>query len=89
MSAGAKPFGMYALNSMRIEKGYRAWKQDLSTDYNAVQAGLSRFIDFNKGEFKGRDALLAEKENGSDKVFTILTLAETECDAPYVTCAFW
>ncbi|MDP1188991.1 hypothetical protein, partial [Klebsiella pneumoniae] len=33
IAAGAKPFGMYALNSLRIEKGYRAWKGDLSTDY--------------------------------------------------------
>ena len=85
IAAGATPFGMYALNSMRIEKGYRAWKQDLSTDYNAVQAGLSRFIDFNKGDFVGREALLAEKEKGSDKVFTILTLADTDCDAPYMS----
>ena len=85
LAAGAKPFGMYALNSMRIEKGYRAWKQDLSTDYNAVQAGLSRFIDFNKGDFVGRDALLAEKEKGSDKVFTMLVLEDTDCDAPYMS----
>ena len=85
LAAGAKPFGMYALNSMRIEKGYRAWKQDLSTDYNAVQAGLSRFIDFNKGDFVGRDALLDEKEKGSDKVFTMLVLEDTDCDAPYMS----
>ena len=85
LAGGAKPFGMYALNSMRIEKGYRAWKQDLSTDYNAVQAGLSRFIDFNKGDFVGREALLAESEKGSDKIFTTLILDETECDAPYMS----
>ena len=84
LAQGAKPFGMYALNSMRIEKGYRAWKQDLSTDYNAVQAGLSRFIDFNKGDFTGRDALLAEAEKGSDKIFAILSLDECEFDAPYM-----
>ncbi|MGC6529461.1 MAG: aminomethyltransferase family protein, partial [Candidatus Puniceispirillaceae bacterium] len=88
LGAGAKPFGMYALNSMRIEKGYRAWKQDLSTDYNAVQAGLSRFIDFNKGDFVGRDALLAEKEKGSDKVFTLLTLDAHDYDAPYMSPVF-
>jgi len=85
LAAGATPFGMYALNSMRIEKGYRAWKQDLSTDYNAVQAGLGRFIDFNKGDFVGRDALLAEKEKGSDKVFTMLTLEDHPYDAPYMS----
>ena len=85
LAAGATPFGMYALNSMRVEKGYRAWKQDLSTDYTAVQAGLGRFIDFNKGDFVGRDALLAEKEAGPSKVFTMLTLADHPYDAPYMS----
>ena len=33
----AKPFGMFALNSLRIEKGYRAWKGDLSTDYSLLR----------------------------------------------------
>ena len=85
IAGGAKPFGMYALNSMRIEKGYRAWKQDLSTDYTAIQAGLGRFIDFDKGDFVGRDALLAEKQAGADKVFTILTLEDHDYDAPYMS----
>lgn len=39
--AGAKPFGMYALNALRIEKGYRTWKGDLSTDYTLFEATLS------------------------------------------------
>ena len=85
IAGGAKPFGMYALNSMRIEKGYRAWKQDLSTDYTAIQAGLGRFIDFDKGDFVGRDALLAENQAGADKVFTILTLEDHDYDAPYMS----
>lgn len=42
--AGAVPFGMYALNSMRIEKGYLAWKGDLSSDYTLPELGLTRFI---------------------------------------------
>jgi dimethylglycine dehydrogenase len=39
---GLKPFGMFALNSLRLEKGYRAWKGDLSTDYTVLQGGLDR-----------------------------------------------
>ena len=42
IEAGAKPFGMWALNSLRIEKGYRAWKGDLSTDYSMLEGGLER-----------------------------------------------
>jgi dimethylglycine dehydrogenase len=60
--AGAKPFGMWALNSLRIEKGYRAWKGDLSTDYSLLEGGLDRFIRFDKPQdFPGKAALLAEK----------------------------
>ena len=48
---GLRPFGMFALNSLRIEKGYRAWKGDLSTDYTILQGGLERFVDWTKDEF--------------------------------------
>ena len=37
---GLKPFGMFALDSLRLEKGYRAWKGDLSTDYSLLEGGL-------------------------------------------------
>ncbi|MEQ8365258.1 MAG: FAD-dependent oxidoreductase, partial [Roseicyclus sp.] len=47
---GVKPFGMYALNSLRVEKGYRAWKGDLSTDYSMLEAGLERFVKFDKDQ---------------------------------------
>ena len=39
IAAGATPFGMYALNALRLEKGYRAWKGDLSTDYSLLEGG--------------------------------------------------
>ncbi len=82
--AGARPFGMWALNALRAEKGYRAWKGDLSTDYTMLQAGLGRFIDWEK-EFPGKAALLAEREAGPSKRFVVLTLeAATEVDAPYM-----
>ncbi len=48
VAAGARPFGMYALDSLRIEKGYRAWKGDLSTDYTLLEGGLDRFIRWDK-----------------------------------------
>ncbi|MEI2685770.1 MAG: hypothetical protein V9G14_05445 [Cypionkella sp.] len=51
---GLKPFGMFALNSLRIEKGYRAWKGDLSTDYTVLQGGLERFVDWTKPAFRGQ-----------------------------------
>ncbi len=82
-AAGAKPFGMWALNSLRVEKGYRAWKGDLSTDYSLLEGGLDRFVNFDKPAFVGKAALLAEKQRGVKKRFATLTLdAPGTADAP-------
>lgn len=81
--AGATPFGMFALNSLRIEKGYRAWKGDLSTDYTLLEGGLDRFIDWSKG-FTGKPALQAEQQQGPAKRFVTLTIDGGTCDAPYM-----
>ena len=87
LAAGAKPFGMYALNSLRIEKGYRAWKGDLSTDYSLLEGGLERFIKFDKPQdFPGKAALLAEKQQGVKKRFVTLIVEAGDCDAPYMSC---
>jgi dimethylglycine dehydrogenase len=83
---GLKPFGMFALDSLRLEKGYRAWKQDLSTDYTVLQGGLDRFVKWDKPEFKGKAALLNEKQQGAGKRFVTLVLDNPgECDAPYMS----
>lgn len=82
----AKPFGMYALNSLRIEKGYRAWKGDLSTDYSMLEAGLERFVKFDKPQdFTGKAALLREKQRGRKKAFVTLKVDAGEADAPYMS----
>ena len=82
--AGVKPVGMWALNSLRIEKAYRAWKGDLSTDYTLLESGLERFIDWSK-EFPGKAALEAEKARGPKKRFTVLKVEARDCDAPYMS----
>ncbi|MFL2802816.1 MAG: FAD-dependent oxidoreductase [Paracoccaceae bacterium] len=86
LEEGAIPFGMYALDSLRVEKGYRAWKGDLSTDYTLLESGLERFIRFDKKEdFPGKQSLLAEKQRGSVKKFVTMIIKENECDAPYMS----
>ena len=86
LKAGATPFGMYALDSLRVEKGYRAWKGDLSTDYSLLESGLERFIKFDKKEiFPGKQSLLKEKQRGSVKKFVTMIIKENECDAPYMS----
>lgn len=83
---GLKPFGMFALDSLRLEKGYRAWKQDLSTDYSVLQGGLERFVRWDKPGFKGKAALLNEKQRGVTKRFVTLVIENPgPCDAPYMS----
>jgi dimethylglycine dehydrogenase len=82
---GLRPFGMEALDSLRIEKGYRAWKGDLSTDYTILQGGMERFVDWSKDSFKGKPALEREKQQGVTKRFVTLVVDAGDCDAPYMS----
>ncbi|MEP6445119.1 MAG: FAD-dependent oxidoreductase [Hyphomicrobiales bacterium] len=86
LGAGATPFGMYALNSLRIEKGYRTWKGDLSTDYTMFEGGLDRFIKLDKEQdYPGKQALMSEKQQGAKKRFVTMTVDLEEFDAPYMS----
>ena len=84
---GVKPFGMFALNSMRIEKGYRAWKGDLSTDYTLLEGGMERFVRLDSNyDFIGKQAIQVEKQQGVRKQFVSLKVDAGEYDAPYMSC---
>jgi len=56
---GVRVCGYYAIESLRLEKGYRAWGRELTPDYNPCEAGLRFAVKFAKGDFIGRDALIA------------------------------
>ncbi len=58
---GVEPVGYRALESLRIEKGYRYFGAELTPRETPFEAGLQRFVRFGKGEFVGRDALLAKR----------------------------
>jgi len=68
MAAGAafniKPFGIRAMDSLRLEKSYKLVGRELSIEYAALESGLSRFVALKKGDFLGRDGLLAWRERG-------------------------
>jgi len=64
--------GMRAMDSLRMEKSYRMWGQDLTRDYTPFEAGLGRFVKFDKGDFVGRDALLRQREAGIPHEFVTL-----------------
>ena len=86
LGAGAKPFGMWALNSLRLEKGYRTWKGDLSTDYSLLEGGLDRFVKLDKPQdFPGKAALMNQAQQGVTKRFATLIVDAGDCDAPYMS----
>lgn len=66
--------GYRAIDSLRIEKRYLAWGVDITPDYNPIEAGLQFLIDWNKGDFIGRDALKKIRENGVDRKLVCLAL---------------
>ncbi|MGI9301908.1 MAG: GcvT family protein [Gammaproteobacteria bacterium] len=69
--------GMRAMDALRIEKSYRMWAQDLTTEYSIFEAGLDRFVKLDKGEFIGREALIAQQKEGIPQRFVTL---EVEVD---------
>jgi dimethylglycine dehydrogenase len=63
-SFGIVNFGMRALLSLRLEKNFPTWFRELRPIYGVVEAGLERFVDFDKPEFIGRAAALQERAEG-------------------------
>jgi aminomethyltransferase len=64
VAAGAKPCGLGARDSLRLEMGYPLNGNDLSEELTPLEAGLGFFVDLDKGDFIGRDVLAAQKSNG-------------------------
>jgi dimethylglycine dehydrogenase len=91
MAAGAefaiRDFGMYATDSLRLEKCYRAWKVDLTQEFTPLEAALDRFVALDKPEFVGRDALLRQRDAGVAQRLVPL-LVDTDVEAPFCASVF-
>ncbi len=74
---GMVHFGSYAMNAMRIEKGYKAWGSELTTEITPVEARLERFVDWSR-PFIGRDAAMARRDQAEP---LSMVLAYCEVDA--------
>jgi dimethylglycine dehydrogenase len=61
---GLKLFGARALHSMRLEKSFGTWAREYRPIYGPLEAGLSRFVAYDKPDFIGRSAALEEKAAG-------------------------
>jgi dimethylglycine dehydrogenase len=92
--AAGKPFGihdygLYAMDSLRLEKCYRAWKGDLTTEYTPFMASLDRFVKLDKpGGFIGQAALRREAVAGPKERFVPLIIDADDADAAAVSIVY-
>ena len=76
---GLRHAGFHTMDSLRIEKGYRAWGLDITDQETPLEAGLGFAVAFDKGSgFIGRDALLRQRERGLQRRLAMFTLDDPE-----------
>lgn len=86
---GISDFGLYAMDSLRLEKCYRAWKGDLTTEYTPFMASLDRFVKLGKpGGFIGQEALQREAVAGPRERFVPLLVDAADADAAAVSIVY-
>ena len=86
---GLAPFGAYATSSMRLEKGYRAWGVDLTTERTPIEAGLGHLVRTEGREFTGRDALLAHAGSRDAWRMALLSIEPGGDADPFHTHTVW
>lgn len=77
----ARWVGMYALNSLRLEKNFGIWSREFSRDYTPRMTGLTRFVDYGKRDFIGRAAALEDRDSTPERVLITLEIDADRADA--------
>jgi dimethylglycine dehydrogenase len=75
---GIANYGLYAVNSMRVEKAYKAWSTELTNELNMLEADMSRFINFGKGDFVGKAATLEQALRPLKIVYAEVAATDTD-----------
>jgi dimethylglycine dehydrogenase len=75
---GLKPYGIRAMNSLRLEKSYKLVGTDLSIEYSPYESGLDRFIHPNKGKFIGLESSNKWREKGFKNKLVTLEIHKVE-----------
>ena len=70
--------GLGAFDSLRLEKGYRLWGNDIHTEYNPFEAGIGFAVRMRKGDFIGRDALAKARKGGLSKKLCCMTFDDPD-----------
>ena len=73
-------FGGRALSSLRLEKAYGSFNKDFRPDYTPAETGLDRFVDFDKGDFIGKPAAVAERATGPKRRFVVMDVEAGDAD---------
>lgn len=73
---GLRPVGYRAVDSLRLEKGYRYWSADITPDYTPFEAGLAFCVRLEKGDFQGREALVRQQDAGPQRRLCCLVLGD-------------
>ena len=68
--------GYRAIDTLRLEKGYRYWGADITPDYTPFEAGMGFAVRLEKSNFNGRDALAKQKAEGIKRKLCCLSLAD-------------
>jgi dimethylglycine dehydrogenase len=76
--------GMYALLSLRIEKGFGIWSREFSRDYTPSESGLARFVAYDKPGFIGREAALLDREVAPDRRLVLLDVDAHDAEANFL-----
>lgn len=78
---GIADFGAYAMNSLRLEKAYRGFGQELTNEVTMYEAAMERFLALDKGDFVGREATLRANEKGPRfrLVYLEVDAADADC----------
>tara|TARA_B100000959_G_scaffold7134_1_gene7298 strand:+ start:15119 stop:17563 length:2445 start_codon:yes stop_codon:yes gene_type:complete len=78
---GLKHCGYRAIESLRLEKSYRAMYRDMDIEHTALESGLDRFIKFDKDDFTGKAALEKQKDEGLSQRMMTLQIETVDADA--------
>ena len=84
-----RPFGAYAMDSLRLEKGYRAWGADLTTERTPLEAGLDHLVRTEGREFPGREALLSRAASPSAWRMVLLSVEPDADPDPFYSHTVW
>ncbi|MBK0400248.1 FAD-dependent oxidoreductase [Limibaculum sp. M0105] len=78
---GLRPFGMRAMMSLRLEKGFGSWMHEFRPDYLPAETGLDRFVAYNKpADFIGKAAALKEKAEGPGRRLCVFEVDALDAD---------